>query len=57
MLRKVDRSDDGPLGGGQVDGLDADGQGFLQVLQDFRGGAFRRRVIEQLFEWLQLDQY
>lgn len=28
----VRRSDDGSLGGGQVDGLDAGGQGFLQVL-------------------------
>lgn len=28
----VRRSDNGSLGGGQVDGLDAGGQGFLQVL-------------------------
>ncbi|TNN68008.1 hypothetical protein EYF80_021800 [Liparis tanakae] len=35
MWLKFRRSDDGSLGGGQVDGLDADGQGLLQVLQDF----------------------
>lgn len=50
------RSDDGALGGGQVDGLDANGQGFLQVLQDVTAGAIRRRVVHQLFKWLQLDQ-
>lgn len=50
------RSDDGSLGGGQVDGLDAGGQGFLQVLQDVTAGAVRGRVVQQLFERLQLDE-
>ena len=49
-------SNDGPLGGGEVDGLDADGQGFLQLLQDVTAGALRGRVVQQLFEGLQLDE-
>lgn len=54
--QKVRRSDDGTLGGREVDGLDANSQGFLQVPQDVTAGAIWRRVIQQLFKWLQLNQ-
>lgn len=49
-------SNDGSLGGGQVDGLDAHGQGFLQVLQDVAARTVGGCIVEQLLEWLQLDQ-
>lgn len=49
-------SDDGSLRGGQVDGLDADGQRLLQVLQYFTARAVWGSVVEQLFEGLQLNQ-
>lgn len=55
-MSAVRSSDDGSLGGGQVDGLDADGQGFLQVLQDVTARAIWRCIVQQLFEWLQLNQ-
>lgn len=54
--REFGASNDGALGGGQVDGLDANGQSFLQVLQDVTAGAIRRRIVQQLLKWLQLDQ-
>lgn len=53
---EIHSSDDGPLGGGQVDGLDADSQGFLQVLEDVTAGAVGRCVVQQLLERLQLDE-
>lgn len=40
-----------------MDGLDADGQGFLQVPQDVAAGAVGRRVVQQQLERLQLDQH
>ena len=49
-------SDYGPFGGGQVDGLDPNGQSLLQVLQDFAAGAVGRRVVQECFKTLQLDQ-
>lgn len=49
-------SDDGAFGRGQVDGPDADGQGFLQGLQDIGARAVGRRVVQQLFERLQLNE-
>ena len=49
-------SDDGSLGGGEVDGLDADRQRLLQLLQDVTAGAFWGCVVQQLFEGLQLDE-
>lgn len=55
-LRVCRSSDNGPLRGRQVDGLDANGQRSFQRLQGVRAGAFRRRVVQQLFERLQLDQ-
>lgn len=48
-------SHDGALGGGQVDGLDADCQGFLQILQDVATGAVRWCVVQELLERLQLN--
>lgn len=39
-----------------MDGLDANSQGFLQVLQDVTAGAVRRCVVQQLLKRLQLDQ-
>lgn len=49
-------SDDGTFGGGQVDRLDAQGQSFLQRLEDVTTRAVWRRVIQQLLERLQFDQ-
>lgn len=40
-----------------MDGLDAIGQSFLQLLEDVTAGAIRGRVVQQLLEGLQLDQH
>lgn len=50
-------SDNGSLGGGQVDGVNASGKGFLQVLQDVTARAVGRGVVQQLLEWLHLYQH
>lgn len=39
-----------------MDGLDANGQGFLQFLQDVTDGGVWGRVVQQLLERLQLYQ-
>lgn len=39
-----------------MDGLDANSQCFLQVLQDVTARAIWGGVIQQLFEWLQFNQ-
>lgn len=39
-----------------MDGLDADGERFLQGLQDVGARAVGGRVVQQLFEWLQLNE-
>lgn len=49
-------SHDGALGGGEVYGLDAGGQGLLQVLQDVGHRGLRRGVVQQLLEGVHLDQ-
>lgn len=40
-----------------MDGLDADGQRLLQVLQDVAARAVWGGVVQQLLERLQLNQY
>lgn len=56
MCSEGQGSDNGTLGGWEVDGLDASSQGFLQVPLDVTAGAIWRRVIQQLFKWLKLNQ-
>lgn len=53
----------GALGGGEVDGVDACGQSFLQVMEDVRadagawhGALGRGGFVQQLLEAVELDQ-
>lgn len=53
----------GALGGGEVDGVDARGQSFLQVEEDVgadagagRGALCRRRFVQQLLEAVEFNQ-
>lgn len=49
-------SNDGTFGGGQVDGLDAHGQSFLQLVEDVSTGAVRGSIVQQLLKRLHFNQ-